>query len=205
VSNIDLAATAVTTDKIVDGTITNDDINANAAIATTKIAGEAVVKTTVHTGDVNGVWNVLAITPGAVTTTKILDGTITNDDIGANAAIAVTKIVGEAVVKTTIHTGEVAGVWNSLTINPSAVTSTKILDGTITNDDIGANASIASTKILGEALVKTTVLTGEVAGAWNALTIQPSAGLTTNQTMPQLGVTNIFCFTNGLLKVVLYP
>jgi hypothetical protein len=108
-------------DKVLSSrTITNDDVNANASIAATKIAGEAVVKTTVHTGDVNGVWNALAITAGA----------ITNDDIDANASIALTKIAGTALNQSTIFTGDVSGVYGSLVINAGTVHAS-MLDATI--------------------------------------------------------------------------
>jgi hypothetical protein len=66
---------------IADGTIVNADINASAAIASTKISGTAVTQ-----GDT-----------GTVTSTMIADGTIVNADINSSAAIDKTKISGTAI------------------------------------------------------------------------------------------------------------
>ncbi len=62
-------------------------------IPTTAVAGEALVKTSVMTGDVNGVWNALAITEGAVV----------NADINAAAAIDPSKIAGTAVTQGQVY------------------------------------------------------------------------------------------------------
>lgn len=76
---------------IIDGTITGDKLT-NGAVTTAKIAD------------------------GAVTSEKISDGTISNIDVAANADIAPTKILNEALTKTTVFGGEVSGVWDSLVV-----------------------------------------------------------------------------------------
>lgn len=84
-----IAANAVTTGKIADGTIVNADINASAAIDKTKISGTAIT----------------AADTGTVTSTMIADGTIVDADVNASAAIAKTKISGTAVAQNDLGTG----------------------------------------------------------------------------------------------------
>jgi len=114
---ISIAAGAVTTTEILDGTILVDDI-ADGAITTGKI-----LDGTILTGD---------ISTGGVTSTNILDGTILVGDI-ADGAITTGKILDATILTGDISTG--------------GVTSTNILDGTILNADINASAAIDATKI----------------------------------------------------------
>jgi hypothetical protein len=113
----DIAAGAITTTEILDGTILVDDI-ADGAITTGKI-----LDGTILTGD---------ISTGGVTSTNILDGTILVGDI-ADGAITTGKILDGTILTGDISTG--------------GITSTNILDGTILNADINASAAIAATKI----------------------------------------------------------
>jgi hypothetical protein len=69
-------ANGITSANIVDGAVTNADINSSAAIAKTKISGTAIT----------------AADTGTVTSTMIADGTIVNTDINASAAVASSKL-----------------------------------------------------------------------------------------------------------------
>ena len=77
----DLADGAVTSAKILDGTIVNADINADAAIAKTKL----------NLG-------------GTITSADLVDGTIVNADINASAAIALSKLASDPLARAN-HTG----------------------------------------------------------------------------------------------------
>jgi hypothetical protein len=77
----DLADGAVTSAKILDGTILNADVNANAAIAKTKL-------------DLGG----------TITSADLVDGTIVNADINASAAIALSKLAVDPLARAN-HTG----------------------------------------------------------------------------------------------------
>jgi hypothetical protein len=85
-----LATDAVTSAKIVDGTIAADDLGTNA-VTTTKLADDAV--TTLKIMDANittakladGSVTTAKVADNAVTSAKIVDGTIAADDLGANA------------------------------------------------------------------------------------------------------------------------
>jgi hypothetical protein len=77
----DLADGAVTSAKILDGTILNVDVNANAAIAKTKL-------------DLGG----------TITSADLVDGTIVNADINASAAIALSKLAVDPIARAN-HTG----------------------------------------------------------------------------------------------------
>lgn len=61
ISNADLAANAVTAGKIADGTIMDGDIHVAAAIAAAKIANTALVQTTVFSGSVTGTYDNLTL------------------------------------------------------------------------------------------------------------------------------------------------
>lgn len=69
-----------------------------------------------------------AIADNAITSAKILDGTIVDADINGNAAIGLTKLAGGA-----LPTG-------------ITVASANIVNGTIVNEDINASAGIAASK-----------------------------------------------------------
>jgi hypothetical protein len=77
----DLADGAVTSAKILDGTIVNSDINADAAIAKTKL----------NLG-------------GTITSADLVDGTIVNADIASDAAIALSKLAVDPLARAN-HTG----------------------------------------------------------------------------------------------------
>lgn len=102
VSNSILATDAVTSTKIADGAIINVDINVNAAILATKIANTALVQNTTFGGAVTGLFNSLDLAPGAVTGTKIADGTISNADLAAGA------VTGDKIASGTITNANIA-------------------------------------------------------------------------------------------------
>jgi len=102
-----LATGAVTSAKILDGTIATGDI-ADSAITSAKIADG-----TIATGD---------IADSAITSAKIADGTIVNADINASAAIAATKLVSVMVSS--------SGANRTMTVSDSAASGTP-LDGDV--------------------------------------------------------------------------
>jgi len=108
-----LQATSVTTAKIATGAVTDNEINAAAAIALSKLATGAL--------------------PAGITITSanITNDTIVDADINSAAAIALSKLATGAL--------------------PTAITvaSANIVNGTIVNDDISASAAIAASKLAG--------------------------------------------------------
>ena len=111
----------VTSDKILDGTIVDADINASAAIAQTKIA----------TGTLpSGI---------QVASANIVDGTIVNDDISSSANINGSKIADASIPVQKIASGTLP--------SNTKVVSANIEDGTIVNADVNDSAAIAGTKI----------------------------------------------------------
>jgi len=144
VPGVTIADGSITSAKIANGTIVDEDINASAAITKTKISGTAIT----------------AADNGTVTSAMIADGTIVNGDISGSAAIDKTKISGTAI--TAADTGTVTNAMLAGSIAPSkitgtaitaadsgTVTSAMIANGAITNDDINASAAIARSKISG--------------------------------------------------------
>lgn len=140
----------ITSAKITSGAISDGHVASEAAIAGTKITPNfgtqnittsGSVTATSFSGDGSALTNVGAgsIPDGSITSTKILDGTITNADINATAGIATSKISG------TVTSISGHGLGSLATKN--TVDSSTITDGSITNADIRANAGISGTKI----------------------------------------------------------
>ena len=166
----------VTSEMILNNTITNADLATNADIAKTKIAGVAVtqadegtvtslmiVNGTILNADINSSAGIdptkiagTAVTQsdtGTVTSAMIATGTIVDSDINASASIAPTKINGTAITAadsgTVTETLLAASAVTEGKIADSAVTSGKIANGTIVNADISNTAAIGITKIDG--------------------------------------------------------
>ncbi|MFL1897454.1 beta strand repeat-containing protein, partial [Aquimarina sp. 2-A2] len=153
VGNTELAANAVTTDKILDGTIASADIAADAVNAAT------------INGDVAGTGLVQNITTGALEVDPTAfngDGNITSGDltVGGDA----NALLGDVTLEIA------AGAVGNTELAANAVTTDKILDGTIASADIAADAVNAATingDVAGTGLVQN-ITTG-------ALEVDPTA------------------------------
>jgi len=126
----------VTSAKILDATITAEDL-ATGAIITVKVADEAITTAKIADDSVTTV----KIADGAVVTVKLADESVTSEKIAdgevdtadlANNAVTTSKIVNDAIVAVKLADG--------------SVTSAKILDGTITAADL-ATGAVTSIKI----------------------------------------------------------
>ena len=117
----DLRDGQVTSDKILDGTIVDADINASAAIANTKIA-DGLLKSTITVNSAN-----------------IVDGSIVNDDVSNSANISGSKLADDSVTLAKLGSGTLP--------SDIVVTTTNLQDGTIVNADVNSSAAIAGTKI----------------------------------------------------------
>lgn len=127
---ISIGTGAITTDMILDGTITGTDI------ATGTITSDNIADGTITGTD---------IASGTITTTNIQDGTITGTDIAAGT------ITSSNIQDGTIATGDLAD---------GAVTSAKIADGTIATADLADGAVTAAKIADGAALKNGDVLRG---------------------------------------------
>jgi hypothetical protein len=136
-----LADGAVTSTKILDGTILNIDINASAAIAYSKLnlatsivnadinASAAIDKT-----KISGTAVTLADT-GTITSTMIANDSIIDADIKSNAAIALGKLAGATIdIKTANYTLVLTdkNKFIKMNITSTANTVTVPLDSTVT-------------------------------------------------------------------------
>jgi hypothetical protein len=122
---------AVNSAKVLDGSITNADIAANAAIATSKLGQSAA-----SAGQVLE-WNGTAWAPAA-------------DDVGSVLLNSAQILVGNAAnvsTPTAVSGDATLSNTGALTIGTGAVNSAKVLDGSISNVDIAANAAIATSKL----------------------------------------------------------
>ena len=151
ITNSDLTANSISTSKLLDGTVTsnkifdntilNADINAAAGIAYSKLA----LTNSIVEGD---------LTSNAVTTGKIADGAVTVAKVSATGtADGTTFLRGDGSWSTISGSptgaagGSLSGTYPNPTIATGAVGSTQITDGSITNTDINAAAGIAYSKL----------------------------------------------------------
>jgi hypothetical protein len=176
VNTADLAAGAVTTGIIADGTIANADISGTAAIAVAKLApgtnGQVLTVNagaaswqTPSSGTLDGLTDATVTTPGAG---QILvnDGAGQFKNVGMSGDVAITT-AGATTIQAGTISGGVGGkiADGSITSADLAAGSVSggaagvITDGSIVNVDINAAAAIAGTKIspdFGSQTIRTT-------------------------------------------------
>lgn len=215
----------ITSVKILDGTITNADINTSAAIAGTKISPDFGAQNIVTTGSVtassfSGSIGSGNITAGSVDSTKlaansvhsgkIADGSIVDTDINSSAGISGAKINPDFGAQNISTTGTVTASNFSGVVVTGGVGGT-IGDGTITNTDISGAAQIATTKLsgnvtaigghgLGSLATKSTVDSSTITdGSITNADIRGNAGISGAKINPDFGSNNIS--TTGSLGV----
>jgi hypothetical protein len=145
-----IADSSVTSAHLVNGTIVNEDVNASAAIALSKLAAGTQGTVVIHnssgvptatalSGDVT-VTNagVTAIGSGKVTSDMIADSTIVNADISTSAAIVDTKL---ATISTALK------VSNSATTATSANTNSAIIARDASGNFAAGKATLATADI----------------------------------------------------------
>ncbi len=147
----DIADNAITTAKILDSTIINQDIHTSA------VDSRTILNETILAEDIN---------TGAVTTSEILDSTIINQDIHTSAVDSRT-ILNETILAEDIATGAVttSEILNETIlaedINTGAVTTSEILNETILAEDI-ATGAVTTSEILNETILAEDINTGAV-------------------------------------------
>lgn len=136
---------AVTSAKIVDGTITNADINAGAAIADTKLA-------TISTGS--------KVSNSATTATNLntVNAIVARDASGNFSAGTITSNLTGNV------TGNLTGIASNVTTNANLIgditsvgNSTTIASGAIVDSDINASGITSAGKVSGNAITSGTI------------------------------------------------
>ena len=141
VTEQDIRDSAVVSAKIKDGTIVNDHINASAAIAQSKIATGVLPSGIQVNSDniVNGSIVDADISNSAAINHSKLSLNIVNADVNSSADIAGSKLADDSVALTKLGGGALP--------TDITVSSTNIVDGTIVNADINANATISFGKL----------------------------------------------------------
>jgi hypothetical protein len=140
---------AITTDKIANSSVTNAKLqNSSITIngSSIPLGGTATIAVTADAGTLTGTTLANTVVSSSLTTVGTLSNlTVTNTIAGS--------ITGNAATVTTNAdlSGDVKSIGNTTTIEPNAVTSSKILDGSIAVDDLGANA-VTTVKLANDAV-----------------------------------------------------
>jgi len=132
----DLKADAVTSAKILDGTISGADI-ANATIGTANLDFTPITRP--FTPGVSSA----EIADNAVSTIKLQDGSVTDPKISTVSWSKITSAPA-SFPPSGAAGGDLAGSYPNPELKSDAVTSAKILDGTIALSDLGVNGATAN-------------------------------------------------------------
>jgi hypothetical protein len=147
VTSTKIAALAVQTSHIEDGAVTSAKI-ADGTITSADLADNAVTSAKITDGSVT----TSELADGAVTSAKILNGSIADIDINDAAAIAPTKIAGEALTKA--NTGDITNAMLAGFINQSKIINLV--------SDLAARATKADPTFTGTVVLPATTLIGNV-------------------------------------------
>ena len=147
VTSTKIAALAVQTSHIEDGAVTSAKI-ADGTIVSADLADDAVTSAKIADGSVT----TSELADGAVTSAKILNGSIADIDINDSAAIAPTKIAGEALTKA--NTGDITNAMLAGFIDQSKITNLV--------SDLAAKAPSAAPTFTGTVVLPSTTSIGNV-------------------------------------------
>ncbi len=160
---------AVTEQKIADGAVTNNKIVSLDAAKLTNVPAlnfqVAVMTDATIDGDGTNAMP-LGLADDAVSTSKIVDGAVTNAKVGADA-ITTDKIMDGTIIAADIATGAVTTdeildeTILAADIATGAVTTSEILNETILAEDI-ATGAVTTSEILDETILATDIATGAV-------------------------------------------
>jgi hypothetical protein len=191
--NPTIAPGAITTDKLAAGAVSTDKLKTAGATAGQVLyfdGNHVIWSRPVSTptgdagGDLSGTYPNPVLKPGAVTTTKISDGAITNQQVSATAAIAYSKLqLANSIKSTDIADGAVtdakisAVAYSKITGAPTSLapsgTASGDLSGTYPNPAI-ATGAVTTNKLADNAVSGTKLQDGSVTSAKLAAGVIPA-------------------------------
>jgi len=148
---------------ISDGVIVNADVNASAAIATSKVSG-AVTSIGSH-----GLGSLATLS--AVASAQITDGTIVNADVNNSAAIATSKLSGSltSVGSHGLATSATTDTTNASNISSGTLAAARV--ATLNQNTTGSAATLTTTRAIngvnfnGSAAITVTAAAGTLSGS----------------------------------------
>ncbi|MEP7220025.1 MAG: hypothetical protein ABI876_13970, partial [Bacteroidota bacterium] len=147
-----IAANAVTSIKIADGSVTTPKI-LDAAVTTPKLIDGAITTVKLSDGSVttakiaDAATTTAKLADGSVITAKVADSSITNAKVASGISYSKLSGAPTSLPPNGPAAGDLSGLYPDPSIAIGAVTSNKILDGTIIDADVNAAAAIAYSKL----------------------------------------------------------
>jgi hypothetical protein len=171
---------SVTSAKILDGTIQRVDVASNfkAPYADTADAARTSAPSGNAGGDLTGTYPNPSIANNAVTSAKILDGTIQRVDVASNfkAPAADTADYARASLPGGVAGGDLTGTYPNPTIAANAVTSAKIADGAVTGAKIAAGQVVKSINNIRDAVTLRAQGGATITSSGDTITINAGSG-----------------------------
>jgi hypothetical protein len=171
---------SVTSAKILDGTIQRVDVvgNFKAPYADTADAARTSAPSGNAGGDLTGTYPNPSIANNAVTSAKILDGTIQRVDVASNfkAPAADTADYARASLPGGVAGGDLTGTYPNPTIAANAVTSAKIADGAVTGSKIAAGQVVKSINNIRDAVTLRAQGGATITSSGDTITINAGSG-----------------------------
>ncbi len=199
----DLSVGAVTTAGILNGTILAADLSVGA-VTTAGILDGTILATDLSAGIITAA----AIADGAITTLKILDGTILAADLSVGAVTTAgildgTILAGDLSAGSVTTAGILDGTILAGDLSVGAVTTTGILDGTILAGDLSVGA-VTTTGILDGTILAADLSVGAVTTAGildgTILAADIAAGVITTPALLDGAVTSLKILDGTILS-----
>jgi uncharacterized protein DUF5907 len=184
--NPTIGINAITTSKILDGSVTLAKLAAGVIPTSLPPNGSAG-------GDLSGTYPNPTVAANAITTTKLADNAVTTLKI-ADASVTAAKLAA-GVIPTSLPpngaaSGDLSGTYPNPTVAANAITTTKLADNAVTTLKI-VDASVTTAKlaagVIPTSLPPNGTAGGDLAGTYPNPTVNQIQGVSVNNAAPAIG------------------